>query len=510
MDRTKNTLRNAIWGFVQKIVTILLPFTTRTLLIKMLGAEYLGISGLFTSVLSILSLAELGVSTAIVSSMYKPIAENDTDTICALMAFYKKAYRIIGIVILTVGLLITPFLPKIIKGDIPSDVNIYILYIIYLGNTSVSYFLFAYKNCLFAAHQRNDRTTSVVVFVTLLQYLIQIVLLVTLRNYYCYTIVIPVCSILRNVFVAILANKEYPKYVCRGSLDKAVKTDLKKRVLGLMLGKITSTIRSSVDSIFVSMFLGLTAVAMYSNYMYILTSVMGIIQLLESSMVAGVGNSIATGTVEKNHRDFEKFTFMLQWAVGWCSICILCLIQLFMNIWVGKEYMFNESMAFICAGYLFVFCISMIRSIYTQATGMWWQLKYLSIIDLFVNIALNYFFVKYFGAYGIMFATIIDIVFVSIPWTTYYLFRDYFGMKLYRKYIFCYLKYFILAVVAGLPTYFICRIVNVDNNWLDLLIKCVICIAVPNVIYLLLLFKNKYFRDTIRFIKYSVLKRGKA
>lgn len=507
MNRTKNTIRNVCWGFGQKVIAIFLPFATRTLLIKILGAEYLGLSSLFTSVLSLLSLAELGVSNAIVSSMYKSIAENDTDAICALMAFYKKMYRIIGCVILAAGLIVMPFLNRLIEGDIPPDVNLYYLYLIYLLNTSLSYFLFAYKNCLFAAHQRNDKTTKVQIVGTVLEYAVQIIVLVTIKNYYCYTIIIPAFAVLKNLFTAYLAKKEYPQYVCRGKVSSAVTKELKKRVSGLMIGKIASTMRSAIDSIFVSMFLGLTSVAMYSNYLYIVTSIAGIIQLIESAMVAGVGNSISVDTVEKNHTDFKRFTFMLQWIVGFCSICILCLIQPFMMLWIGEKYMFNNSMAFICAGYLFVNCISLIRSIYTQALGIWWQLRYLSIIDIFVNVILNYFFTKYFGAYGIIGATIIDIAFVSIPWTTYFLFRDYFGIKYYKSYMLSYLKYFAVAAFAGGITYLVCIVVEPTNEMLNLIAKGIICIVLSNVLYFLIYRRSKCFSDLKQFLTSRIQKK---
>ena len=184
MNRTKNALRNISWGLIQKLCMLLLPFLTRTALIKFLGADYLGLSSLFTSVLGLLSLAELGVSNAIISSMYKPIAEKDTDTICALMAFYRRAYYLIGIVIMVVGIGIMPFLGNLINGKVPNNINLQALYLIYLFNTAISYFLFSYKNCLFIAHQRNDVNSKIQTICSISQNLLQIFLIVFIRNYY--------------------------------------------------------------------------------------------------------------------------------------------------------------------------------------------------------------------------------------------------------------------------------------------------------------------------------------
>lgn len=507
MDRKLNAVRNIFWGGLQRILYSIIPFVTRTVLIKTLGADYLGLNGLFTSILGLLSLAELGISNAIISSLYKPIAEQDSETICALMAFYKKAYQCIGALIAALGVMLIPFLNKLINGDIPSDINIRVLYIVYLCNTVLSYFVFAYKNCLFVAHQRNDINSKVQMVCFLAQHISQILLLMCFKNYYCYVIVIPIITCSMNITIAYLAKKEYPEYACRGRLNDIIRNDIKKKVMGLMLGKVSSTIRSSIDSLFVSMFLGLTMVAMYTNYFYMATSVVGIIHVLESSITASVGNSIAVESIDKNHRDFLKFTFILQWIVGWCSICIVCIEQPFMKLWVGPDLMLRDEMALLCGLYVFFTCICLIRSIYTQALGLWWRLRHLSVIDIFVNIFLNYFLGKNLGTYGILAATIIDIVMVSIPWTTYYLYKDYFGLKGYWRYMLKYLEYFFVFAISCFATWFFCSAVEIENNMLKLLFNIISCILVPNILYFLIYSKTIVFYETSDFIKCILLRK---
>lgn len=485
MSRSDNVVRNLVWGFSQKTISLLLPFLTRTVLLKVLGADYLGLNSLFISVLNIMSLAELGVSDAIISTMYKPIATGDTKTICALMNFYKKIYRIIGCAIFVMGLCATSFIDKLIKGTPPPDVNIRILFLVYLFNTSVSYFLFAYKNCLFIAHQRNDVISKIGTMLLLIQNLVQIILLFAFKNYYCYVIVLPLISVLSNILTALLANRIFPQYSGCGELHEKEKQEIKKKTLGLLLARVSATIRSSIDSIFISAFLGLTVVAMYSNYFYVCTSVAGIIRIIETSLIASVGNSIVTENIEKNYNDFNKFTYILQWIVGWCSICILCLIQPFMRLWVGEKLMFNDTMAVLTAIYLFVSCICLIRSIYTQALGMWWNLRYISIFDIMINTILNLLMIKLWGAYGILTATITDIVIVSIPWTTFCLFRDYFGTKYYKNYMFRYFRFFVFASAVGILTYFTCGLINYSDLRLEIGGKLIVCILVPNIFYYL-------------------------
>ena len=186
IERTKNAIRNTKWGFIQRLVNTLFPFLVRTVLIYNLSAEHVGLSGLFTSVLSILSLSELGFSNAIVYSMYKPVAEDDKDKICALLNVYRKAYLIIGCFIFGLGVMLMPLLPLLIKGEIPPDTNLYVLYLIYLINNVISYVLFGYKTSLLSAYQRDDVISKNVLMLNVLLYSVQCAVLLVFKNYYIY------------------------------------------------------------------------------------------------------------------------------------------------------------------------------------------------------------------------------------------------------------------------------------------------------------------------------------
>ena len=189
MNRTQNATRNIVFGVALKLYQILLPFVMRTAMIYLMGVEYLGLNSLFTSVLQVLNLAELGAGSAMVYSMYKPIAENDKETICALLKLYKKYYFLIGLAIAIIGCLLTPTIPKLISGNIPGNLNIYVLYLLNLAATVMTYWLFAYKNSLLQAYQRSDIASKVTILTTSLQYLVQLLVLWLSHNYYFYIIV---------------------------------------------------------------------------------------------------------------------------------------------------------------------------------------------------------------------------------------------------------------------------------------------------------------------------------
>lgn len=337
IERTKNAVRNMIFGSILKAYQILLPFIMRTAMIYFMGVQYLGLNSLFTSILQVLNLAELGVGSAMVFSMYKPIAEDDSTTICALMKLYKIYYRIIGLIIAVVGVICLPFIPYLIKSDIPKGMNIYVLYLLNLSATVLSYWLFAYKNSLLQAHQRVDIMSKVTFITNTIQYLLQFFVLVIIKNYYAYLIVSLFMQAVTNIITAVVVSKKYPNYKAEGKLSKDYIIKINQRIRDLFTSKLGAVVLNSSDSIVISAFLGLTTLAIYQNYYFILTSIIGFVTIIFNACTAGIGNSLIVETKEKNYYDLKKFTFIISWIAGFCSICFLCLFQPFMDIWVGKS-----------------------------------------------------------------------------------------------------------------------------------------------------------------------------
>lgn len=310
IERTKNATRNIVFGVALKAYQIIVPFLMRTAMIYFMGVQYLGLNSLFTSILQVLNLAELGVGSAMVYSMYKPIAEDDEITICALLRLYKRYYFLIGLVIAVVGTALTPFVPRLIKSDLPEGLNVYILYLLNLALTVLSYWLLAYKNSLLQAHQRTDVTSKVTILTSTVQYGIQILAIAVTRNYYLYVIVALVTQAMTNFITAIIASKMYPRYEPKGNLDKSVVKQINQRIKDLFTAKLGGTIVNSADTIVISAFLGLSMLAVYQNYYYIMNSVLGFALIIFNSCTAGIGNSIVTESEEKNYFDFKKLVFL--------------------------------------------------------------------------------------------------------------------------------------------------------------------------------------------------------
>ena len=478
MGRTRRAFVNIIWGFIEKMITLICPFIIRTIMIYKLGNEYLGLNGLFTSILQVLSLAELGFGDAIVFSMYKPIIENDNKMLSALLNLYKKVYRIIGMVILCVGLLILPFITKFVKGGYPSEVNIYVLYCIYLFNTVISYFLFAYKESLLKAHQRNDVNSRILSGCNIVMYVLQIIVLLLFSNYYLYIVIMPVTTIVLNCVRSLFVKKMYPQIVCEGHIEKDAVIGLSKRIIGLTLNKLAQVCRNSFDSIIISSFLGLVILARYQNYYYIISALTVMVSIITTAVGAGIGNSIAAETVEKNYSDYKEFLFIYNWIACFCTVCMLCLYQPCIELWVGKSNVLPLSTVILCCIYFYTMKLGDIAAVYRQAAGIWWEDKFRPIVESVVNLAVNIVLVKYIGVDGVLVSTIISIVCINIPWATYVLFKVYFKMSI-KEVFFKYIRYFIETTVLCAVVYGICSRIN-GNLLVVLVVRTIICIGLVN------------------------------
>ena len=371
IERTKNATRNIAFGIILKVYQIAVPFIMRTAMIYFMGVQYLGLNSLFASALQVLNLAELGVGSAMVYSMYKPIAEDDNTTICALMNLYRTYYRAIGMIIAVVGVVLTPFISKLISGDVPSGINIYILYLLNLGATVLSYWLFAYKNSILQAQQRTDVVSKVTLVTSTIQYALQLFVLWAFKNYYLYVLVMLATQAITNVATALVADELYPQFKPSGSLPKQEVSKINHRIKDLFTSKIGAIIVNSADTIVISAFLGLTALAVYQNYYFILTSIMGFITVIFSAVTAGIGNSLVVETKEKNFQDLNVFTFIICWIAGFCSCCFLNLYQPFMELWVGKDLMLDYAIVICFVIYFYVYEVNQLLNTYKDAGGIW-------------------------------------------------------------------------------------------------------------------------------------------
>lgn len=482
LEKSKNAKRNILYAIPYKMLMIIFPFVIRTIIIRKLGANYIGVDSLFTSILQVLSLSELGLSSAVVYAMYEPIAHDDMEKLCNILNFYRKVYTFIGAFILFIGVGLMPVLHLLIHSEWPENVNIYILYIIYLLNTSVSYILFAYKNALIIAYQRDDIISKINTIIKLVMYAAQIAVLLVVHNYYIYTGCILMSTIAINVLTEYSSKKIFPKLMPRGSLEIGVKKIIINKIKGIFIGKLCVVTRNSFDSIFISAFFGLLATSRYNNYFYVITGVNALLGIITGSVLGGVGNSIETESIEKNYSDMTCMNFVYMWISGVSTACLLCLYQPFITIAWGPEMLFSDRMMQMFCLYFYSLRLGDIRAIYSEAKGLWWENRYRSMAEAIVNILLNYILGRLLGIYGIISATLISIICINFFWGSNIIFKYYFKSISIREYFMLNGLYAAATIIIVSITYKVCAFVTFKGVG-EIACKLLICLILPNILY---------------------------
>lgn len=477
-SNTKNSIRNMIYGVVLKCVSIIVPFIIRTVLIYYLGMEYAGLNSLFVSVLQVLNIAELGVSYAMLVNMYEPIATGDADTLCCLLNLYKKYYRLIGLFILLVGVLIIPCVPYLVAGKVPDGINLIIIYLLNLGGTVLSYWLFAYRASILQAFQRSDIENKVRLIVCLCQYVIQILALIYTRSYYLYLVVSLIFQIICNITIAIVSKVKYPQIKAIGRLPKEKTIQINRQIKDLFYNKFAMVVTLSVDSIVISAFLGLVVLGIYQNYYYIVSSIIAFFTIFYQSIRASIGQNLVKKTIDENYKDYKIVLFISSCLLTFSASNLVALFQPFIRLWVGEENMLDAACVLLFGLYLIIYEFASMIMLYRDVAGLWHTDRFRPLITALVNLFLNIISVRIIGIYGILLSTIIAYAFIYIPWGYDRVFKELFEIDLKKGTTVVIIKYFILAIFSSGLSFFISSNITLSNLYLELIIKFLIATAI--------------------------------
>ncbi len=502
-ERTKNSTRTLLFGLLNRLITIILPFVTRTMIIYKLGTEYAGISSLFTSILSVLSISELGIGTAIIFCLYEPVAQDAKEEIRALLALLRKLYWIIGSIILILGIMILPFLKCFINADYPADTNIYFLFMIYLLNASISYLTSSYKSVLFNVYQRGDIVHNINSVSEIFKYIMQIVLLLAFGDYYSYVLMLLLSTMLVNILTGIISRKKYPDLYPAGKVSEKTKKIIQKKVVYLAAHSVTSKLVNSADNIIISSFIGLSVLGIYGNYNYISTSLIGLILIVYGSVRAAVGNSIYTKSQEENLRMFNALWSIGIWVSTWCSITMFCLYQPFMKLWVGN----NNTLSIFTVLFIVLFfhsnsCNQFFTSTYISVSGLWNKTIGRQVIVALTNLILDVLLAKHFGVSGIVFASFITTIFISYPFDIFITYKYILKEKASIGFKKAGINYILLFTLGGV-CYTVCCFIH-GNDILILSLRLFVCIIIPNSIYFLLCRKSDEFQYLLEHLRMVV------
>lgn len=490
--RVENSIRNMKYNIVAQILNLIVQFVSRTFFIKILGNEYLGINGLFSNILTILSLADMGIGTVLIYSMYKPLANNDEEKMKALMNVYKKIYNVIAFTVLVIGLCITPFLQIFIK-EMPNIPHIRFIFILYLLNTVVSY-LCIYKISIINADQKNYIVTMRQQIINLIANIVMIVALLVTHNFIVYLIVQILFSVASNVYISKLAEKMYPFIKdCKGyKITEEEKKVIKKDTAAMMLHKIGGVVVGGTDNLIMSAMVGIDAVGIYSNYLLIINAIKKFTTQYFNSMSASVGNLNAEKDEEYSYNVFKKVFFGNFWIFTFCSICLFCLLNPFIEIWIGSEYTFNTP---IVAAIVISFYVDGMRQtvlIFRDAMGIFTKDQIKPIIEAVANLVISIILTLKFGIIGIILGTIISMVCVCVWIEAKILFKYGFKknvlefFKVYGKYLFIGATSFIITYVSNFIIH--------GSNVIALIGHFIVTIVVSNLVIGACTFKTEEFK----------------
>jgi len=490
-SRTYNVLFNAVANIGGQILTLVFSFLTRIVFIHAFGESYLGINGLFTNILSVLSLAELGVSSTIVYCMYKPIVDKDYHRLTALMNYYKKLYRVIGTVVAVIGLILVPFLDKLVNLDVDIG-NVTFYYLLYLLNTVSSYFL-VYKTAILTADQKSYIIKICRVAITAVQFVVLAIVALVLKNFYAYLSLQIGFSILHNVICSRIAQKQYPFIADKAELEKSEKNKIWSNIFSMFSYQVGNVLLNNTDNILISILVNTVAVGFYSNYSMIVLSVGTFLQLLFSSIQASVGNLAAEGNETKQYQIFNVIQFMSFWTTSFCVVCFMVLFQDAITILYTDHYLLGYDIVTVCAINFYVQYILYPIYCYRSTVGLFRQTRWIMLFTSVINIVLSIVFGKIWGLFGILLATSISRIVTNFWYEPIKLFHIYFKQNAVQYF----LKQFgaaAITIVLVIPMVCISRCMDGMDLYLRFITKIAMCIIIPNTVFFVLFRKTTEFR----------------
>lgn len=482
MSRVERVAKNIKFAMFCQALMVLVNLVVRRAFTAALGREYLGLNGLFADLLSMLSLAELGFGTSILFSLYKPVAQGDTEKIKSLMSLYRKAYCVVGLVVLVAGLALTPFLEFFVK-EMPPDIPcIRLIYALNVVNSSLSYF-FIYKATLLFAYQQKYVEVLLTTGVKLAAGILQIAVLLGTQNYFLYLGVVLISTLGQNIAISLQVDRMYP-YLREKDvrpLDSGEKQIIRRNVTAMVFHKCGDVAVFGTDSILMAKFVSVAAVGLYSNYMLIRKALITVIDLCFGAITSGMGNLNAVETLENKRAAFQRINFFAAWLFGWMSICLLWLYNPFITLWLGEDYLFPFPVVFLIVLNFYTACMRIPLNTARNSMGLFWNDRYKPLAEVVVNLVASVLLAQRMGIAGILLGTVISTLAVPF-WIE--------PMVVYRKglgqsplgYFLRYLWYLAVTVLAAAATGALCSLL--PQGGAGFAGKMAMCAFIPNGIFL--------------------------
>lgn len=488
-SRTAYSVKNTTTAMVSRILALVMGYITRVVFTRCLNESYVSINGLFWDILNVLALSELGVGTAIIYALYKPVAEKDIEKQKSLMELYHKLYRIIAVMVTVMGLAVIPFLDVLIKNK-PDLEHMTLIYLLYLANSVLSY-VSIYKRTLIDAHQLGYIGVSCQTTFWMIQDVLQIVILLTTKNFFLYLIASILCTVGNNITISRKADKLYPylrdKEVQK--LSREEKHGIFQNMKAMMMHKLGNVVLNNTDNLILSSIVGIVSVGCYSNYNLIILSVKQVLDQTFHGITASVGNLGVQKDSSYIRKIFETSFFLGQWMYGFAAICLYELLSLFVEISFGKQYVFQNDVVFVLCLNFFVTGMRQATLIFRDSLGLFRYDRYKSIAEAVLNLIISIVLAKRLGTFGVFAGTFLSTMLISF-WIEPYILYKYGLKEKIKNYFLKYGCYTAVICLAGIVTHLLCQ--NISGSVMKVfLMRLPICILVPNLLFSLAYFKTR-------------------
>lgn len=509
-SRTKRSVINIIFAILNFAIKTIMVFIVRKIFIKTLGLEYLGLNSLFANILTILSIAEVGIGSAVSQILYEHLANNEKEKIGAILGFYKKINHVIGLIVAVVGCCVIPFLKFIITQDITVDINLELIYCLTLANVIASYF-FSYRKVIYQTNQRIDILYNITSVYYILLYISQIFILIFTKNYIVYLISNILITFLENLTTHFLSKKMFDDFVINEKqvLEKGVKIKIKTNVMSLLYQKIGNTIIFGTDNILISLIVidGIVVLGKYSNYILITSALATILNQILHAITASIGNSLIEKDKEYNYVLFKKLNFVYLTLVGFCSIGFVVLSNDFIRVFFGENLSLDMIDVILLAVSFYLSNSRYLVKTYKEANGILSQFKFSYIIQAFINLILSIIFGEIMGITGIILGTIVSTIAVSL-WSEYFLLNKYYFNKKIIYYFLEYMFYSVVTIIVAILAWYINSLI-VTSSFICLLLRFVVFFFVVATAYIILLGWTPEFKRALVMFK-TIFKRNKG
>ena len=511
MSRTEKSIRNINFALISQFSLLFFSFLTRSVFANTLGSVYLGINGLFSNIIGILNITELGIGASITFSLYKPLAFGDQKKISAYMRIFKKAFTIIGVGVFFIGMLLMPFLKFFLRDiEFTNGVHfeftneIYLIFLLFIINASLGYFN-SYKQSLLLADQKGYIFSLIRMVGTICLNLAQILVLVVWNNFILFLILQIIYTVILNFILSNKVGSLYPylkQYQEKISVEE--KSTLIKNIKAMSLNSISGVLVNSTDSILIALFANILVVGAYSNYLMIIVGLNSIYNMIFSSLSASIGNLNAMSDKKLLKERFETVYFISFWVYAFSSIALLILLNPFIYLWVGEEFLLSPMVVYLIVTLFYLNGMRKVVLVFKESLGLVWPDRYRALIESIINLFFSVIFGYFFGIYGVLLGTLTSVILTT--WVEPYVLYKYGFEKTVKNFFTIYLHYFLKLIIVLVPVYGLSLIIPFSGI-MSFLLLMIFCFLFSNLSFWALFSHNKNFIFILSLVKSMLQKR---